>query len=289
MGTFLFVNPSSGSYSAKRINEVSNRLKAVGMTPTIHLVRNPDEVRACCTTMYESDPQPLVIVAAGDGTINVVLNCLIPGSSTVLAVIPMGTSNVLAAELGIRSLDDSLQRILRGDTRPLSVGRLDLFNMRYRFALMAGIGLDGAVVRDVRDAEKAMLRQGAYLLSALKNACRWDTDTIEVVTATETVTCHTAVVCNASRYGGNFVLAPECNLFTPGFTVACIQGNGRRACLGAALDLVRGNGGSSRYIHRITCQEVEIRGYRPIQIDGDFVGYSPAKLVAVNDVCRIIV
>lgn len=288
MGHFLFANRYSGRYAARRIRTVADSLAAAGITTTLYTVRTPDDVRACCTAMYDSDDHPTVLVAAGDGTINAVLNCLIPGSA-VLGVVPLGTSNVLAAELGIRSVADSVQKIIRGTSRPMTTGRLDLFNLRYRFALMAGIGLDGAVVRDVCDTEKSLLRQGAYLRSALKNSFNWEKDTLEVVTATESVTCHTAVVCNASRYGGNFVLAPECDLFSPGLVIACIQSTGRSAYLGAALDLVRGRAGSSCRIHRIACQEAEIRGYRPIQIDGDFVGYSPAKLSAVHDVCRIIV
>ncbi len=288
MGSFLFVNPASGSYASKRIPEIVAALRTAGRTMTIYTVRTPLDVRACCNIMYTSDTSPDVIVAAGDGTVNAVLNCLIPDTAT-LAVLPLGTSNVLAAELGIHSLADGVQRIIRGASRSLTVGQLDLNDATYRFSLMAGIGLDGAVVRDVRDDEKRILRQGAYLVSALKNCLAWETETSEVITTSQTLNCHTVVVCNASRYGGDFVLAPESSLFSPGFMVACIQGRQRSTYLGAAFDLVRGNAAASRYIHQIACHEVEIRGNRPIQIDGDFVGYGPARLKTVSDVCRIVV
>jgi len=287
MGSFLFANPASGRYADKLITVAAASLKAAGRDSTIYTVRTPDDVRACCKAIYAEDDHPDLIVAAGDGTFNAVLNCLIPGTAT-LAVLPLGTSNVLAAELGISSVADGVERIIRGTTRPLTIGQLDLYDRSFRFTLMAGIGFDGAVVRDVRDAEKRLLRQGAYLLSALKNCMAWEKDTIEVVTATHSLDCHTAVVCNASRYGGDFVLAPESGIFSPGFVVACIPGL-LRDYLGAAFDLFRGNAGSSNHIHRILCQDVEIRGHRPIQIDGDFVGYGPAKLTTVSDVCRIIV
>ena len=288
MGSFIFANPASGSYAEKHIAETAAFLEAAGITAAICRVRTPQEVHNACATMYRTDDHPCAIIAAGDGTINAVINCLIPGNST-LAVLPLGSSNVLAAELGIRSLNHGLQRIVRGNSRSLSVGQLDLSGTRHRFALMAGIGLDGAVVRDIQGTEKKMLRQGAYLLSVLRNCLSWECDTIEVITESGAIECHTAVICNASRYGGDFILAPETCIFSSGFVVACMQGGRRRNYLGAGFDLLRGHAGSSPHIRQIVCREVEIRGRRPVQIDGDFVGYSPAKLTAVSDVCRIIV
>jgi diacylglycerol kinase family enzyme len=288
MGSFLFVNPSSGSYARKRVARTLAFLQLFGMTPTLYTVRTPEEVRVCCSAMYAIDDQPFVIVAAGDGTINAVINNLLPGTAT-LAVLPLGTSNVLAAELGIHSLGDGLKRIAAGNSKPLFLGRLNMEQTSLRFVLMAGIGLDGAVVRDVRDAEKRILKQGAYLLSALKNCLAWESTTLEVITDKDALTCHTAVVCNASRYGGNFVLAPETGIFSPGFVVTCLPGDQRLSYLGAALDLVRGNGCSSSRMQRILCHQVTISGCKPIQIDGDFVGYGPAELVTEPDVCRIIV
>lgn len=288
MGSFLFVNPCSGSYARKRVARILASLKLFGMTPALYTVRTPDEVCSSCSAMYAVDDQPFVIVAAGDGTINAVINNLQPGTAT-LAVLPLGTSNVLAAELGIRSLGDGLQRIAEGTSRPLFLGRLHMEQASFRFVLMAGIGLDGAVVRDVHDAEKRILKQGAYLLSALKNCLTWESTTLEVITDTDALTCHAAVVCNASRYGGNFVLAPETGILSPGFVVTCLPGDQRLSYLGAALDLVRGNGGSSSRMQRMLCHQVKISGCKPIQIDGDFVGYGPAELLTESDVCRIII
>ena len=84
------------------------------------------------------------------------LNSVRPATATV-AILPLGTSNVLAREIGIRSLEDGLERIVAGRSRQLPLGLLDLGRARHRFLLMAGIGVDGAVVRDVRPGEKRLL------------------------------------------------------------------------------------------------------------------------------------
>ena len=288
MKTYLFINPASGRFASRHVSEVVSQLDKAGLSPTIYSIKTPAEALACCSEINQSTEQPLVIVAAGDGTVNAVINGLEPGKVT-LAVLPLGTSNVLAAEIGIKSVEDGIMRIVAGKTRPLSIGLLKMEQESFRFLLMAGIGLDGTVVRDVWPLGKRMLRQGAYAISALLSAMKWDRSLIEVVTADHTVKCHSVIICSASRYGGNFILSPNSNLFSPELTAVCIRKNRRRSYIRLAFELFRGKADSSSEMIRIPTDGIEIRGIKPIQIDGDFVGYSPAKLQAIADFAKIIV
>lgn len=288
MKAYLFVNPLSGHYSAGRFQDILNHLHIGGITPEVFRVNTPAEITAHCTVINQEVETPLIVVAGGDGTINAMINALKPGRAT-LAILPLGTSNVLAAEIGISSIDDGLKKIAAGASRPFSVGVLELEGRSLRFVLMAGIGLDGAVVRDVWPLGKRLLRQGAYVLSALKSALAWDTSVFEVSTPEGAVTCHTAIVCNASRYGGNFILSPGCSPFSSGLSAVCITGSTRRTYLSSALDLFRGRSGTSRDLVRVHSSSFEIRGRHPIQIDGDFVGYGPARISERADFANIIV
>jgi diacylglycerol kinase family enzyme len=103
------------------------------------------------------------------------------------------------------------------------------------------------------------------------------------------VACHTAIICNASRYGGNFILSPDCSPFTPGLSAVCITGNSRSSYLISALELFHDRAGTSRNLTRIHSSSFEIRGAHPIQVDGDFVGYGPARISEHPDFARIIV
>lgn len=288
MTAYLFVNPLSGSYSAGRFQAILDRLHGSGITPEVFRVHTPAEIISRCSTINGESGRPLVIVAGGDGTINAVVNALIPSAAT-LAILPMGTSNVLATELGISSIEDGLEKIAAGASRPFSVGLLELEGRTHRFLLMAGIGVDGAVVRDVWPWGKRVLRQGAYALSALKRAMTWDPDVFEISTPEGTVTCHTAIVCNASRYGGNFILSPGSSPLSPGLSAVCITGNTRRTYLMSALDLFRGGGVTNGGLIRIHSSTFEIGGKFPIQIDGDFVGYGPARISGLADFAEVIV
>lgn len=288
MQSFLFVNPLSGSYTGQRIISAVTLLNEAGIRPTVCRGTSPADVRHLCRTINESPDTVLVIIAAGDGTVNAVVNGLLPGKVT-LAVLPLGTSNVLAAELGIRSVEDGIERITAGRHRPLSVGILETNSAVHRFVLMAGIGFDGVVVRDVRPREKRVLKKGAFALSAMRSTIHWDGSLVDVVTPERKTVCHSVIVCNASRYGGSSVLAPGGGLFSAGFTVACIRNNRRLAYLRLAVELVTGRVATSREIISFDAERVEISGTKPIQVDGDFIGYSPATVRRMDDFARIIV
>lgn len=288
MLTYLFVNTLSGHYSSSRFQAIVAHLQSSDINPEVLRVHTPAEIASQCAAINERNERQLVIIAGGDGTINAVVNALKPAATT-LAILPLGTSNVLATEIGISSIEDGLKKIAVGTSRPFSVGMLELEGRTHRFLLMAGIGLDGAVVRDVWPLGKRLLRQGAYALSALKRSMAWDPAVFELGTPEGTFKCHTAIICNASRYGGNFILSPGSSPFTPGLVAVCIAGNTRRTFLRCALDLFRGRSGTSRNLTRLHSASFEIRGRRPIQIDGDFIGYGPARITGLADFARIIV
>jgi diacylglycerol kinase (ATP) len=105
----------------------------------------------------------LVIAAGGDGTINEVIQGL-AGSETALGVLPSGTVNVWARELGI-PLDDSGARkvLVNGQTRRIDLGCV---NGRY-FLLMVGIGFDGEVTQAVEGKPLKRLGILGYTLAVL--------------------------------------------------------------------------------------------------------------------------
>lgn len=283
---FLFVNPASGGYSQRRFESALQLLNAHGIRPAIFSVRTPDDVLSHCLLVNQADT-PLVIIAAGDGTINCVVNGLEPENATI-AILPFGTSNVLAAELGISSLEVGVTRIIAGTSRQLSVGVVETNDLIRRFVLMAGIGLDGAVVRDVWPPAKRFLKQGAYALSALCQVLDWDKKLFEVVLPQETFPCHSAIVSNGARYGGNFILAPHRTLFSDDFEVITIRNSNRRTYIKAALKLFSGRSADSVELVRCSAAYLEITGNRPIQVDGDFIGYGPARLKKLDNFAKII-
>jgi diacylglycerol kinase (ATP) len=283
---YLIANPTSGSYSQLRIHKILGSLRRGGLYPELLLTGCAEDTGLFAARICAGVTDPLVLVAGGDGTVNGVLNGLAPGVAT-LGVIPMGTSNVLARELKIGSPEDAIARIVQGTSRPISVGELDCSGRKRRFLLMAGVGVDGAVVQAVRLGEKKLLGKGAYLLSALRVLANWDLGELRVSAGGRSLSCHSVIVCNAARYGGNFLLAPEGDLFSPGFQVLCIKG-GRLAYLGLALLLGLNRAAASSSVTVFPATELEIAGDKAVQLDGDYFGSAPLKLRSVADFVRLI-
>jgi diacylglycerol kinase family enzyme len=262
-------------------------LRRGGLDPELLTTGNAQDATLFAARICSEVMEPLVLVAGGDGTTNGVLNGLLPGVAT-LGVIPLGTENVLTRELKIVSIDDALGRVARGASRQISVGELESAGQRRRFLLMAGIGMDGAVVQGVRLREKRVVGAGAYLLSALRVLFGWDSGEFQITCGGRSLSCHSVIVCNASRYGGDFLLAPQGDLFSPGFQVLCIRG-GRLTYLKLALLLTLGRAATSRSVTAFLATELEASGDKAVQLDGDFFGFAPLRLRSIPDFVRLIV
>lgn len=289
MNSFLLINPLSGSYSRALHDEILSSLQGVGISPACLTVTGPDDARRVCAGIEAAADNPLVIVAGGDGTVNAVINALTPGRAT-LAVLPVGTANVLALELGIDSVADGIARIARGSTRPLAVGLIEgAAGLSRRFVLMAGIGLDGDIVRGVRVWEKRLLGKGAYLLSALRCLLAWRRGSFSLLADGRALACHSVIVCNAARYGGNFVLTPGADLSDPLLDLFCITSKSRWSYLRIMSGVMAGRLCRTGDVTLLRAGQVEVGGERAIQLDGDYLGQAPVRVGTIEGFARIIV
>jgi len=148
-----------------------------------------------------------VIVAGGDGTVNEVINGIEDGKIT-LGIVPLGTGNVLAYELGLArdAVDQALTVIKAGKTRDFDLG---LAGDR-RFLLMAGFGFDAEVIRSVPPRAKGIFGRMAYAPTLVhQSVCyrpsefRLTLDDTSLSTA-----AYNVIVCNCASYAPNFQIAP---------------------------------------------------------------------------------
>ncbi len=146
----------------------------------------------------------IVCAIGGDGTVNEVVNGM-AGSEVPLAVIPTGTVNVMALELGI-PLDppDACRLAARGHVIEVDLG---LAGDRY-FALMAGAGVDAAVVSSLNPTFKKALKEAAFAIQGLAKYLTGDSPLIRVEADDECVDGYFVVLGNAANYGGNFGVTP---------------------------------------------------------------------------------
>ena len=265
----IIFNPAAGWRRRRRLAPVLARLREHGCTLVLRETKGPGDAERFAA---EVDPGAfdLVVVAGGDGTVNETINGL-ARSGLPLALIPLGTANVLAAEIGLRTDPAAVARcVALGEPRPIALGAA---NGR-RFILMAGAGFDAHVVAGVSVPMKRWLGKGAYVLSTLRQLLVFDFPSYEVLTDNAVQHAASVIITNARYYGGRFVCAPGASLESDTLQVCLFQRAGRLAAIGYALALFSGRLPAVSSYRLIEARRIEIRGRpgEPIQVDGDGIG-----------------
>ena len=159
----VILNPAARSARAKKTwKQIENFSHC-----TLRTTAAPGDARAAAERAVE-EGFTTIVAAGGDGTVNEVVNG-IAGSDVALGILPVGTMNVFAAELGLPSdLDEAWAIIRAGRTRKVDLVRA---NSRY-FVQLAGVGLDAQVVEETSWNFKKNFGPLSYLISAAQIAAR---------------------------------------------------------------------------------------------------------------------
>lgn len=233
----IVYNPTSGRRRAHRlaqIEEAARILNASGieaaLIPTTcagsatELAR--DAVRGGCE---------MIVVCGGDGTINEVVNG-IAGTHTPLAILPAGTANILAKELGIPwnisaaarliptgqavriALGAALRRSDSPQTRESFDGLHAISAERY-FLCVAGAGPDGAIVHGVELGHKTRLGILAYWIEGFRQFLTYPFSRFHVACQELELAASLIVVGRTKHYGGPFQITTGASLFEDQFEV----------------------------------------------------------------------
>lgn len=166
----VIVNPIKVGDGVAFRRKVTRALAVRGFDDPLWLETREDDAGNAMAKRAIEHESDLVLVAGGDGTVRVVCAAL-SNTGIPVGVIPAGTGNLLARNLHIPlDLDDALERILDGRDR-----RIDLVKVHGdgldtdHFAVMAGLGLDAAIITGAPPILKAQIGWTAYLVSAAKN------------------------------------------------------------------------------------------------------------------------
>ena len=164
--TVVILNPTAGNLEAVR--GCQERVESIVGGCPIRITSHAGEAKSLAKRAVEEGFR-CVVAAGGDGTVNHVANG-IAGSNAALGILPMGTVNVFALELGLpaNDLERCWEIIQARDIR-----RVDLpsANGKY-FVQLGGIGLDAQAVKETTLAFKRSLGPLSYLISAAHIAAR---------------------------------------------------------------------------------------------------------------------
>jgi YegS/Rv2252/BmrU family lipid kinase len=160
---FVILNPAAGSYSSRKVHEALERhLKCAGGTCDVHEATGHEDLTELARAAAERGWE-IVVAGGGDGTVSGVANGLV-GTDATLGILPLGTGNIVAQELGIPLDLEGACALLSG---PHAVARIDAMEVEGRHSYMrVGIGVDALVIRDTNREAKRRFGWVAYAWAA---------------------------------------------------------------------------------------------------------------------------
>jgi diacylglycerol kinase (ATP) len=282
----VIYNPTAGNRARRRLAKWLACLERLGAAVDLRETNAPRHAEALART---ADPALIdaVVAAGGDGTINEAVNGL-AGSPLPLGILPLGTANVLAGEIGLPRQAMALARILAfAPARPVWPGEalVDGAEQGRRFLIMAGIGFDADVVEALdlplkRRLGNLGLGKIAYVASIAGRLREYRRRSYRAELDGGAVEAASLVAAKAHFYGGRFVLAPAASLEDPVFQVVLFGRAGRAAALGYMVAMAAGvlrHCPSVRIVPTRQVQLIEPAGVG-VQLDGDIHVRLPVTL-----------
>ena len=268
----VIYNPTAGWRRRRKLIDVVEAMNRRGATVSLRETTGPGDAEQFAREAAATGSAEIVVAAGGDGTINEVANGL-AGSDVPLGVIPTGTANVLAIEIGLPKSSEALGLLLlSGTPRQIGAGRV---NKRF-FLLWVGAGFDGRLVRAIDPVMKRRFGKLAFVWAGIKQVFGRSGPRLMVSDGTVSFDCGWVVVANAEHYAGTYRLAPSARLDAVGLTTLCVPARTRPGLVLALLGLAVGRLEKLPGVHVLKGDTVTIRlaedrstQLDPVQVDGD--------------------
>jgi diacylglycerol kinase (ATP) len=299
----LIYNPTSGGRRHRRFNEVEQAariLKDAGITAELA----PTTARSSATQIAREavkERRGMVIACGGDGTVNEVVNGL-ARSQVPMALLPAGTANILAKELGIPWDIPQAARLIPGGTvRRIAMGLAETLNGNHTdsvpaggryFLCVAGAGPDGAIVNGVDEGLKKRAGILAYWAEGTRQFFSYNFPEMKIHSNSHERRATFVVLGRTAHYGGPFKITTGASLFEDSFEILT---NSKRSRLGYLICLPALWLGKLRRMKGIeawkaTMAICEAAGSEAVyaQVDGEPIGPAPISFRIVPDALSLV-
>jgi diacylglycerol kinase (ATP) len=276
---YLVYNPVAGRFPAKLMAEKATHiLREHGWRLQMYQATEGNQITRLARQASDKGLDAFFI-AGGDGSINLALPGLV-GSDTALGILPSGTANVWAQELGLpllswtrlSALEESAHLMAQAEVQSVDIG---LLNER-PFLLWAGVGLDAYVVHKIepRGRLEKYFALAQYTASTAWNASFWHGLDLRVDLDGQTIKGHylLAVVNNIRLYAGGLAeLSPQARLDDGVMDLWLFEGDDIFDTVQHALDLLTGKHFHSDHVFRYPCRSLSLESDSRLycQLDGE--------------------
>jgi diacylglycerol kinase (ATP) len=238
----------------------------------------------------------LILAAGGDGTINEVVNGM-AFSDVPLGVLPAGTANVLACELGIgKSMERAAEELADSVLERVAIGSITNGtpdSQRY-FLLMAGAGLDADIVYHLNARVKEVFGKVAYWIGGFSKLGRRIPEFRVEANGCE-FRASFALLSRVRNYGGDLEIAPTISLLDDEFEMVLFEGESSLGFLKYMLGVVAHQQQRMRGITILRTRQAAFSveasqvGQIHLQVDGEYMGVAPARIEIVPNALTLLV
>lgn len=293
----LIYNPTKVDEKELRALVIAKSKTAGWLRPGFYATTERDPGQGAARRAIERRPSA-VLVAGGDGTVRAVSEVM-AGTGIPMAIVPSGTGNLLARNLGLALSDPStaIDTVFDGETQPVDIGWASVTRPsgaveKHAFVVLAGLGLDAQMIANTRPELKRSLGWIAYIEAAARALPRAEPFQVDYRTNRDRLTSarvHSVLFANCGALPAGISLIPDAAINDGALDVAIIQPSGifgwvsvwrkiwwdnsvlRRFRAGRRVIKRSGGGTSVRYI-RCGRADASVTDPTPVELDGDGFG-----------------
>jgi len=297
----LIYNPASGQHSSRRktaVGEIKAILREAGVESEAFETGAPGSATIIAEDAVR-DGYDTVLACGGDGTVHEAVQSLV-GTDVALGVVPLGTANALAADLGLIASPAKVARMLL-DAAParVSVGRIHYADAsgnpgsRY-FIVAAGIGADALLMSRLDSRLKRRLGYVLYLIEAFRI---WATSSFPLFKAElpsngngggRVVEVSQLLAVRVRSFGGVLrTLAPGASLRNGSLSMLAFKTQSRLQYMSFLLAVIAGRHTFKRAVELMDSPSIECRACDGsaeklfVEADGEVLGHLPVRLEVV--------
>jgi diacylglycerol kinase (ATP) len=267
----FIVNPKSGTLS--KTNWISMATRMLAKDFDLEFKYTTHRGHACeLAQQAAADRIPIVVAVGGDGTVNEIASSLV-GTDTALAILPLGSGNGLARELGISTkiAPSAISCIKHLNFKQIDYGRVN----DVPFFCTCGVGFDAQISYEITQRSRRGLWM--YVSLCVKNYFHFSplTCTFEHDGITDTRQAFMVNCANIRQFGFNAYIAPRADLSDGKLSVTVIKPFGILAALRLLMGLfTRRLDHMKKYVETFDCERVTITTPQktPLHCDGDYIG-----------------
>lgn len=294
--TCVIFNPAARGEKARRFR---HHLDQIGSQTTLKLTTAAGDARRLAAEAV-AEGFETVVAAGGDGTVNEVLNGMGDVSDGFgrarLGVLPLGTVNVFARELGLPTrILRAWDCIRRGRETRIDLPQVEFeaggARQRRYFAQLAGAGLDARAIELVQWKVKKRVGPLAYVLAGLRALLGPPAKIqVETVAGTQPLTCGLVLIGNGRLYGGPFRLFPRADL-RDGLLDVCLFERVNWFTLARCGPQLLLRGTAPHSVARVVqAANIQLKSFErtPMEVDGELAGSLPAAFSLAKQQLRVV-